>query len=635
MKILLILFILITSLFSNEKRNLTLQLSWLNQFQFAGYYIAKEKGFYRDVGLNVTINELKNKIELVEMIKNEEADFAIGRSSLLLNKINGYDIVALGAIFQHSPLMLLTTNEDIKTISDFKNKKIMITPDAEFTASIMAMLNSNGIYKENVNFMTHSFNLDDLISKKTDLMASYVSNEPIRLQEKGIKYKIFHPKDYGFDFYSDILFTSSKFIKENPTTAKNFYEATLKGWEYALKNKTETAEIIYEKYNSQNKSLINLIKEGEVLEKLIINESDNKIGCLDKRKLEKTIDVFRILGLARDKIDLDSFIYENNHHKKIIYELGYEQRNFLIMLIVFLTIIFIIIIYFLKRIHNKKNLLDAVINTSDDLIYYKDQNLKYIGCNDAFKNFVKKSEKEIIGKNDFDIFESKFAQVFRENDLKVLKLRKLIIEEEWLESEGKMLLFQSKKRPLKCMGTHIGLLGVSRDITSLYEIQKKLEEQATIDELTKVYNRKSFNERLKEKVEMFKRYESYFCIALFDIDDFKYVNDNFGHDVGDKVLIKVCEIAKKHIRNTDLLFRVGGEEFIILYPKTLMDEAYLSIKKIKDLIKYSNIIENHPITISIGLTQIKQTDDEESIFKRIDDLMYQSKRTGKDKITID
>jgi len=213
MKILFILFMLIASLYSNEKKNLTLQLSWLNQFQFAGYYIAKEKGFYKDVGLNVTLNELNNKIELVDMIKEEKADFAIGRSSLLLDKINGYDIVALGAIFQHSPLMLLTTNEEIKTISDFKNKKIMITPDAEFTASIMAMLNSNGIYKEHVNMITHSFNIDDLINKKTDLMASYISNEPILLQEKGIKYKIFHPKNYGFDFYSDILFTSSKFIK--------------------------------------------------------------------------------------------------------------------------------------------------------------------------------------------------------------------------------------------------------------------------------------------------------------------------------------------------------------------------------------------------------------------------------------
>jgi len=305
------------------------------------------------------------------------------------------------------------------------------------------------------------------------------------------------------------------------------------------------------------------------------------------------------------------------------------------MLVISISIIFVLTIFFLSRIHTKKKLLDAVINTSDDLIYYKDQRLKYIGCNDAFKRFANKSENEIIGKDDFDIFENKFAKIFRDNDLKVLRTNKMSIDEEWLEFDNKLLLFQSKKRPLKYTETKIGILGVSRDITSLYEIQKKLEEQATVDELTKVYNRKSFNERLKEKIEMFRRYESNFCLALVDIDDFKKVNDTFGHDIGDEVLIKVCGIAKENIRNTDLIFRIGGEEFVILYPKTLIDEAFLSIEKITHIIKNENIIKNHQITLSVGLTQMKENDDEASIFKRIDDLMYISKKTGKDKITVD
>ncbi|MGE4462765.1 MAG: ABC transporter substrate-binding protein [Arcobacter sp.] len=635
MRSLFILFILITFSFSNEKKDITLQLNWLNQFQFAGYYVAKEKGFYKDVGLNVTINELKDKQELTNIIKDGKVDFAIGRSSLLINKINGDDIVILGAIFQHSPLMLLTTNEEIKTIKDIKNKTIMITPDAEFTASITAMLNSNDINRKDLKIFKHSFNVDDLINKKVDLMSCYISNEPIILQEKGIKYKIFHPKDYGFDFYSDILFTSSKFIKENPLTTKSFYEATLKGWEYAFKNKTEAAEIIYKKYNTQNKSLINLIKEAEILENLVIDKDNRQIGYLDKNKLEKIFEVFKVLGLTNGKINLDNFIYTNNHHKKIIFEIAYEQKNMFIMLVISISIIFVLTIFFLSRIHTKKKLLDAVINTSDDLIYYKDQRLKYIGCNDAFKRFANKSENEILGKDDFDIFENKFAKIFRDNDLKVLRTNKMSIDEEWLEFDNKLLLFQSKKRPLKYTETKIGILGVSRDITSLYEIQKKLEEQATVDELTKVYNRKSFNERLKEKIEMFRRYESNFCLALVDIDDFKKVNDTFGHDIGDEVLIKVCGIAKENIRNTDLIFRIGGEEFVILYPKTLIDEAFLSIEKITHIIKNENIIKNHQITLSVGLTQMKENDDEASIFKRIDDLMYISKKTGKDKITVD
>lgn len=635
MKTLLILFMLFTISFSNEKKEITLQLNWLNQFQFAGYYVAKEKGFYKDVGLNVTINELKNKKELSNIIKEGKADFAIGRSSLLINKINGDDIVALGAIFQHSPLMLLTTNENIKSIKDFKNKKIMINPDTEFTASIMAMLNSNGIYKEDLNIVEHTFNLEDLINKKVDLMACYISNEPIKLQERNVPYKIFYPKDYGFDFYSDILFTSSKFINENPISTKNFYEATLKGWDYAIKNKTETAELIFEKYNTQNKSLINLIKEADILEKLILNKDTKELGYLDKNKLEKILDVFKILGLTKGEINLDNFIYENNHKKKIIFEIAYEQRNIIILFIIFINIIFILTIFFFKKIQNKRRLLDAVINTSDDLIYYKDHNLQYIGCNKAFEKFAKKHKNEIIGKDDFEIFENRFAKVFRDNDLKVLKTKNMSIDEEWLEIDNKLLLFQSKKRPLKCMGTNIGILGVSRDITSLYEIQKKLEDQAIIDELTKAYNRKLFNERVKEKIDMYKRYESYFCIALFDIDDFKKVNDTYGHDIGDKVLIEVCKIIKNNIRNTDMLFRIGGEEFIVLYPKTYLEDTILLLEKIKEKIKQTEIIKNHPITISIGVTKIQKSDTEQSLFKRVDELMYKSKNGGKDRITFD
>ena len=634
--IFIILFIFIYNLYANEKSNVSLQLSWLNQFQFAGYYVAKEKGFYKDVGLEVNIREFKNNTNLTEQVINNEIDFAIGRSSLLIDKIKGNDIVALAAIFQSSPLMLLSTNsENIKTIEDMKNKEVMITMDAELTASITAMLNSNGVYMKDLVVKEHSFNVQDLINKKVDLMASYVSNEPIILEEKNIPYKIFHPKNYGFDFYDDILFTSSEFIKQNPITTQNFYEATIKGWEYAFKNKTEVAEIIFKKYNTQNKSLIHLIKEAEALEKLAIN-NDGKIGCLDEKNLEKMVDVFKVLGLIKEDLNFDSFIYEHNHHKKIIFEISHEKKDFLILVLIFITVIFILILYFLNKLHNRRNLLSAVINTSDDLIYYKDHKLKYIGCNDAFEKFVNKSKKEIIGKNDFELFENKYAQIFKENDLKVLESKEMSIDNEWLEINNKTLLFQSKRRPLKYEDSiRMGILGVNRDITNLFEIQKELEEQAIIDELTKAYNRKSFNEKVNERIELFKRYENYFCMALLDIDNFKVVNDTYGHDIGDKVLIKVSQIIKQNIRTTDTLFRIGGEEFIILYPKTLLDEAFSSAEKIRILIEKENIIENHPITISIGLAQINENDNKDTIFKRVDDLMYISKKNGKNKISVE
>jgi ABC-type nitrate/sulfonate/bicarbonate transport system substrate-binding protein len=284
-KTLLILLSIPLFLIASNGKKVTLQLNWLNQFQFAGYYMAKEKGFYNEVGLDVNIKEFSANTNLAEVIKTKKADFAVGRSSLLIDKINGEDVVALGAIFQESPLVLLVRKDsNINSVKDLKNKNIMITSDASSSASILAMLIANGLRENDFIAQKHSFDLNDLINGTTDAMASYLSNEPILLKDKNIEYKVFDPKDYGFNFYSDILFTSSKFIKENPKLTKDFYDATIKGWMYAFENIGETAEIIFKKYNTQNKSLIHLVKEGEVLKKLAYMD-DKYIGHLDEKKL--------------------------------------------------------------------------------------------------------------------------------------------------------------------------------------------------------------------------------------------------------------------------------------------------------------------------------------------------------------
>ena len=349
-KIILILLLSSTILFATQK--VRLQLSWLHQFQFAGYYIAKELGYYKDVGIDVEIKEFNFKTDISTVIENKEADFAIGRSSLLIDKINGKDIVALGAIFQESPLMLLTRADiNINSISDLKNKRVMLTNDAKDTASIMAMLFANGLTQKDIQILPHSFDLDDLINNHTDAMASYISNEPIQMADKGVNYKIFSPKDYGFHFYDDILFSSSESIKKNPKLTRDFYEATIKGWEYAFDNIAQTAELIYKRYNTQHKTLIQLVKEAEALNRLAHNEN-GIIGYLDKNQLNDILKVYKLLGIANKEIDLDSFIYEHNHPMELAFKLSYDEifHISLIMTLVIVSFGFgILFISFRKR----------------------------------------------------------------------------------------------------------------------------------------------------------------------------------------------------------------------------------------------------------------------------------------------
>jgi len=350
MKLLIIFLLFSNFIYANQK--VTLQLSWLHQFQFAGYYIAKEKGFYKDVGIDVDIKEFQFGMNLSTVVENEKADFAIGRSSLLIDKANGKDVVALFSAFQNSPLILLVREDsNIKTLKDLKNKKVVITTDAKGSASILAMLSSKKIFPNDIIVQKHSFNLDDLINAKTDAMGSYISNEPIRLEDKGIKYKIFDPKDYDFNFYSDILFTSSSFIKNNSELTKAFYEATLKGWQYAFENIGKTALVIQTKYNSQNKSLVHLVAEGEALKKLAFTKTVDTVGSLEKNKLQKIVDIYKVMGLMNKDIDLDKFIYEYNKPNTFNMKLNKNEILIYILvgLILLILLIFISIYFSIKR----------------------------------------------------------------------------------------------------------------------------------------------------------------------------------------------------------------------------------------------------------------------------------------------
>ncbi len=324
---LLLLNLLITSaLFSKDLEKVTLQFQWLDQFQFAGYYMAKEKGFYKDVGLDVKFKKYNNSIKPIEEVMKKRATYGIGRSSLIVDKSNGNNIKLLAAIFQSSPLILLATKKSgIKTIKDFKGKRIMNTFDSIEAVSYNTMMSKYNISINDMKTLKHSFDINDLIDEKTDLMASYISNEPFLLKKKGVEYKIFDPKNYGFDFYSDILFTSQDEIDNHRQRAINFTVASINGWKYAFLHIDETVELIMKKYNSQNKSKKALIYEGKKLKELAYYRTQN-LGLIDKYKLQKIYDMYNVMGFIKKTIKIDDLILDEEL-KKI--NLNKEERAYL------------------------------------------------------------------------------------------------------------------------------------------------------------------------------------------------------------------------------------------------------------------------------------------------------------------
>lgn len=306
----------------------SVQLQWADQFQFAGYYVAKERGFYRDAGLEVTLQKFDSKKLSVDEVMAGRSTYGIGRSSLLNDRMAGKNVVALSAIFQSSPFVLLSQKSaDIKTPRDLKGKRVMMTSDFQDTISVRAMLNSQDIRLDQLKIIEHSFNPIDISNGKTDVMACYISNEPFVLKEKGIETNAISPEAYGFDFYSDILFTSEAEVRNHPKRVRAFVDATLKGWEYAFEHIPETAQLIRERYNTQNKSLESLIYEGEVL-KTLAYRKNQPLGSITVDKFRRISDIYKVMGIEQNEKRLAGFVYDDTHQTVLM---NVDERSFLHM----------------------------------------------------------------------------------------------------------------------------------------------------------------------------------------------------------------------------------------------------------------------------------------------------------------
>ena len=350
LKLLFLGIFLNINLYSKDLTKVTIQLSWFDQFQFAGYYMAKEQGFYKDAGLDVQILPFSLGMNIPKMVNDGDVDFAIGRENLILEKAKYPKIIALAAIFQATPLVLLTTKDSgIDSFNKFENKKLMRTKDDGSEVSIKAMLASSKIDVKSIAQVEHSHNIYDLIDKKVDIISAYTSKAPYILQKEQIKYNIFYPKDYGFDMYSDFLITNIDKYNNDYNIVEKFKKASLKGWEYAYNNIEKSVDIIFEKYNTQNLSKEELIFEANELKKLSYLNS-SRLGDMKQEKVQRIYDLYNVMGYINNEFKIDNFIgYDKKSRLEKWLYLKFEEHFGLSLLWKILLIIFIIIGIFVYR----------------------------------------------------------------------------------------------------------------------------------------------------------------------------------------------------------------------------------------------------------------------------------------------
>jgi len=316
MKQLLLLFFFSLLLSANQK--VSVQFEWKHQFEFAGFYAAKELGYYDNVGLDVELKEVQNGMNISDEVIAGNSDFGISSSSLILDKLQKKPVVLIGSYFKQNALALVALPE-IKTLKELKNRKIMASKYEFQQTSLAVMLKENNLTPDKYTLVKQDFKVDKFINHEIDAMSIFTTNQLYRLNKMKIKYTLFNPSDYGVYSYDEELFTSENFAYKNPKLIQDFRDATNKGWKYALQHKKEIVELIYTKYSSQ-KSRDALMYEANTIERLFKTDTFT-IGSIVPELIELNAVIYKKLGLVKENIDitkiLNSYIFNYSQPKPL------------------------------------------------------------------------------------------------------------------------------------------------------------------------------------------------------------------------------------------------------------------------------------------------------------------------------
>lgn len=276
------------------------------------------------------------------------------------------------------------------------------------------------------------------------------------------------------------------------------------------------------------------------------------------------------------------------------------------------------------ELHSSKLLIDKYVPISST-----DLEGTIVECNEAFCSLTGYESGELIGKKHNLLKDQETAPFVYKDLWKVITSNQTYIGElKNRKKDGTPFWIKTRVHPKYAKdGTKIGYVALREDITN----RKSLEEEVSVDSLTKVFKRDKFNDFLAKEIAEFHRYSKVSSLILCDIDHFKNVNDKYGHLVGDEILIDVTNELKNSLRESDVLARWGGEEFIILLPNTSKKNALNVANKIVTSISEKRFDTVGNITLSCGVSEVSRNDTLNIWFKRVDDALYQAKDWGRNR----
>jgi diguanylate cyclase (GGDEF)-like protein/PAS domain S-box-containing protein len=281
-------------------------------------------------------------------------------------------------------------------------------------------------------------------------------------------------------------------------------------------------------------------------------------------------------------------------------------------------------------------------------VYVVDRDGRLTFMNPEAEKLLGWKEAELLGKNVHDLIHAgkTAGSALSASDCVVLKTASTgaayrAEEEFFIRKDGARFPAALVSTPLREDGKIAGAVAVFRDTTELTRaaaewkhLNELLERRATTDALTGVCNRLKFSELLDQAVREVRRYNHPLSLIMFDIDHFKVINDQAGHQAGDCVLRELARLVRENVRAADVFARWGGEEFMILSPHTGLEETRQLAEKLQALIESSRFHGRHRVTCSFGITQCTEQDTVESFTDRADRAMYRAKAGGRNRVEV-
>lgn len=621
----------------------TLQLKHTHQFQFAGYYAAIEKGYYRDAGLAVRVLEGRDGNEPERNVISGKAQYGVGSSSLLLARLAGKPVVVLGTIFQHSPYVLLTRRpEGGRNIRELIGKRVMIgslTDELTQADELIAYLKKEGVPLSSMFRVEHSFDPNDLARGKVDAYSAYITNEPRYLDKLGFAYDVYSPREAGIDFYGDNLFTSESEIAAHPERVRAFREASMKGWAYAMSHPEEIADLIIAKY-SRRHGRDHLLFEARQMMPLV-QPVLVELGYTNPDRWRHIADIYAELGMMPKNSSFDGFLYRAETRL-------YQTWPFRLALAASVLLLGGAAVHSTMLARERKRARETIRKGERRFRTMFEEAPMGIALIDSatgeFKD-INSRYAQITGRSFDEIKRGNWADLVHPDDAvgtehvaPAVGATAAKTSMRLLRPDGSVVWIAMSVAAIETEShVHPHHLCMIEDVTEKKKSEALIWQQANFDTLTRLPNRRMFHDRLELDIARCKREGLRAAILFIDLDHFKEVNDTLGHHQGDVLLVEASRRIRSCVRATDTVARLGGDEFTVILSG--LDDPKLGdlvAQKILDVLRAPFDLgqEQAFVSASIGITLFP--DDAEHVddlLKHADQAMYAAKGAGRNRFS--